>query len=91
VATAYQDNLGFWWVVDSLLPEVLGIEMWMQQISKWDGDKQNPRLRYYFTEANKFQPQPGYYNQKSFNLWFYNGYFRDLLNWYRDPAYCVKK
>lgn len=90
MATAYQDNLGFWWVVDSLLTEVYGPAQWIQKISNWDGDKVNPRLRYYFVNAYKFQPQEGYYSESRFNSPLYQGYFQDLLKWYRAPQNCIK-
>lgn len=91
VATVYQDQLGFWWVVDSLLTEVYGPEQWMKKISNWDGDKVNPRLRYYFSDAYKFQPQEGYYSRVRFNSPLYQGYFQDLFKWYRVPQNCIKK
>ena len=90
VATAFQDNLGFWWVVDSLLTEVYGLQQWMQKISEWDGDQVNPRLRYYFSDAYKFQPQAGYYSLSRFNSDLYRGYFKDLFKWYRTPQNCIK-
>lgn len=91
VATAFQDNLGFWWVVDSLLTEVHGLKQWMQKISAWDGDRVNPKLRYYFSDAYKFQPQEGYYSTARFNSPLYQGYFRDLFKWYGLSQNCIKK
>ena len=91
MATAYQDNLGFWWVVDSLLTEVYGPQQWIQKISNWDGDKVTPRLRYYFSDAYKFQPQEGYYSLARFNTPLYQGYFQDLIKWYKAPQNCIKK
>jgi hypothetical protein len=91
VATAFQDSLGFWWVVDSLLTEVYGLKQWTKKISNWDGDRVNPRLRYYFSDAYKFQPQQGYYSLNRLNSPLYKGYFQDLFKWYRASQNCIKK
>lgn len=89
VATAVQSDLGIWLVIDSLNNEVTDVPNWVKKVSQWDGNKVNPRLRYYFTDANKFQPNEGFYSLERLNHPLYRGYFKDLLKWYSDKKNCI--
>lgn len=90
VATAVQEELGTWLVIDSLNDEVLDLQSWINKVSKWDGNRVNPKLRFYFTDPNKFQATSGFYNNEKFNLPLYKGYFKDLLKWYSKRENCIK-
>ncbi|MEQ1722483.1 MAG: hypothetical protein ABL930_04860 [Pseudobdellovibrio sp.] len=91
MATAFQDVNSDWWVIDNLTGnELLSIKDWMSQVSKWDGNRKDPRLRFYFTDAAKFLPIKGSYSLKRFNSPIYHGYFKDLLNRYSDKNNCIK-
>jgi hypothetical protein len=91
MATAFQDVESNWWVIDNLTGnDLLSINDWMSKVSEWDGNLKEPRLRFYFTDAAKFQPILGSYSVKRFNLPIYHGYFKDLLNWYSDKNHCIK-
>lgn len=90
VATATLSDLGIWLVIDSLNNEVSDVPTWIKKISQWDGNKVNPRLRYYFTDANKFQPNAGFYGLDRFDDPIYKGYFKDLLKWYSQDKNCIK-
>ena len=89
VATAALGAEGQWWVIDSLVDDVLPLQAWMQQVSKWDGNRINPRIRYYFTAATKFQPIYGTYEAPRLRSPIYKGYFENLAAWYANNT-CQK-
>lgn len=90
VATAVQDELGTWLVIDSLNNEVADLQSWMKKVSQWDGNRVNPKLRFYFSDPNKFQATSGFYSAEKFNIALYKGYFKDLLKWYSKSENCIQ-
>lgn len=88
VATVAQDSAGAWWAIDSLFKTPLPLEDWMSEVSKWDANQKFPALRFYFTNASKFQALKGSYNSDHFYSEVYRRYFEDLTNWYTKDTSC---
>lgn len=78
VATIVQDERGNWMVIDSLFESILPMSDWMFEVAKWDANRQFPMMRFYVTNAAKFQPMRGSYNTEHFHSPLYKRYFEDL-------------
>lgn len=89
VATAVRSEQGAWLVIDSLFDKVLTIDDWMYEVAKWDADKVHPKVRFYATNAAKFQPTIGSYESQTISSVIYQKYFEDLTNWYARRDSCT--
>lgn len=87
VATATQDNQGTWWVIDSLFNQLTPIADWMYEVGRWDANKRYPMMRFYFTNAAKFQVLPGSYDSENFHSPLYQTYFDDLKHWFSEKPH----
>ena len=89
VTTASQDAHGTWWVIDSLFDELLPLEDWMALVGQWDASPRYPMMRFYFTDAAKFQPLPGSYDSELFHSPLYQKYFDDLSSFFSGRQSCL--
>lgn len=78
-----------WWVIDELMDRIVTIQEWVARVNKLDVDTVSPTIRYYFTDAVKFQPTMGAYTAEGFNKLEFSQYFKDLSVWF--DANPVKK
>jgi hypothetical protein len=83
MATVVRDQAQSWWVIDPLVGEVMNVEQWMQAMKVWTFNPKSPRVRFYFSDANKMLPIPGVYTTEKLFFPAYKGYFRDLFIWFR--------
>lgn len=89
VATIAQDESGTWWAIDSLFATPLPLEDWMHEVSRWDANQKFPALRFFFTDALKFQALKGSYDSTYFYSEVYRKYFEDLTAWYTRAPNCL--
>lgn len=84
MATVVRDQAQSWWVIDPLVGDVMNVEDWTQAMKVWTFNPISPRVRFYFSDANKMLPIPGVYTTEKLFFPAYKGYFRDLFIWFRQ-------
>lgn len=80
VATIVKGTKGEWLAIDPVTYTVRDLKSWYNNIFQYSTDK---KLKLYIADANKFGPSAPKYNPVSFKDPFYNGYFVDLMEWFR--------
>jgi len=80
VATVIKNVEGGWWVIDPIFEAPISIEKWYSEMKKNDIDG---KLRLYATEPSRLAAV-GNGKYRKFELMddYYNGYFKDLLQYY---------
>lgn len=80
VATAIKGTDGGWWVIDPFFGKVVKLEKWYERMYSHD---KNGTLRLYVSDANRLgATSGGHYDKSHLMMDFYNGYFKDLFNYY---------
>jgi hypothetical protein len=79
MATMVRGEKGQWWVVDSLFDHPLPHGEWMKRAARFDDRKDAPRVRFYVTDARKFQPAFGRYRARDFGIPELKPYFTELF------------
>jgi hypothetical protein len=82
VATLAKGPGSSWWVIDNVVGRVLTPEQWMREVEKFDLVPKLPLVRFYFTDAAKFQPHMGEFDPKDLTFASFNNYFKDLNEWF---------
>jgi hypothetical protein len=65
-ATMVTGERGMWWVIDPLFEKMLSHVQWMERAKQFDVKSLEPQLRFYVTDARKFQPSFGMYRTDYF-------------------------
>jgi hypothetical protein len=87
VTTIVRNRAGGWWAIDGLSEKPSSLEDWQNQVHSYSYEKEFPYLRFYVTDAIKFRPLPGAYSAAALDEKIYQGFFRELENWFeRNPA-----
>jgi len=74
-----------WWAMDTVTSEkVSPIAIWMRNVEKLDMDPAHPLIRFYFSDAVKFQPLYGAYGPENLYFPYFNNYFVDLAKWFDE-------
>lgn len=82
VTTVARAPDGQWWAVDPLQRRVMKAALWMREVEKLDRDPAQPQIRFYFTDAVKFQPHLGAYSSSELRQPLFRGYFEELARWF---------
>lgn len=80
VTTIVPGKDGKWLTIDPVIGSIVDIDAWMKQISSYSTDK---KLKFYITGAAKMGASSPKYSPVNFKNEFYNGYFIDLMAWFR--------
>jgi len=70
---------GNWWVIDSLFEKVMSHEQWIKRVAAFDPQKNRSQVRFYTTDARKFQPQYPKYASETFKHPLIKKYFEALF------------
>lgn len=68
-----------WLALDPVIGRVMEVTDWYKY---WQMSSDDGMLRLYISDAGKFAPSAGGYDEISISNRFYNNYFRDMMNWF---------
>lgn len=83
VATLVRADNGDWWILDPEFQRLLTLSEWFAYNQAMSPDK---KLRLYITEANKFGASAEEYKTRALEDGWYNSYFKDMLEDFREDA-----
>lgn len=83
VVTLVRGKENQWWSLDTATStHVETPAVWMKNVEKLDKYRPYPRVRFYSTDAVKFQPWNGAYSPKNLYLPYFHNYFGNLAKWF---------
>lgn len=79
MATMLRDEKNQWWVIDAVVGDVRPVESWIAKAKSFSSRPDVPTVRFYTTDARKFQPAYGEYSSENLFAPELVAFFGDLI------------
>jgi hypothetical protein len=84
IAQSKDENGNEIWLALDPITGAINVKDWYQDML--DNYSTNKKLKFFITEAGKFGPVGGKYDQEHIKMDFYNSYFTDMMTWFEENS-----